>query len=169
MEARMPWSPITRLEPDVVHAEHASVVLGGRLIWHDVSFKIFDGEFVAILGPNGAGKSTLIKALLGLQPLSQGSITVLGQPVRRGNRDIGYVPQRRSFDADVHVRGRDVVRLGLDGARWGTPIPGLDRLVAGSRRRETECRVQEAIELVSAAAYADRPIGHLSGGEQQRP
>lgn len=175
MEARRSLSPVSRVGSDsrvgqdiVVRAEHASVVLGGRLVWHDVSFEIFDGEFVAILGPNGAGKSTLIKALLGLLPLSQGSMSVLGRSVRRGNRDIGYVPQRRNFNADVHVRGRDVVRLGLDGAHWGMPIPGLDRLTAGSRRRESGRRVQTAIELVSATQYADRPIGQLSGGEQQR-
>ncbi|GAC1321267.1 MAG: ABC transporter ATP-binding protein [Chloroflexota bacterium] len=152
----------------VVRADRAAVTLGGRLIWHDVSFDIFNGEFVAILGPNGAGKSTLIKAILGLLPLSEGSISILGQPVRRGNRHVGYVPQRRSFDAGVHVRGRDVVRLGLDGARWGTPIPGLERLLSGSRLRDSKDRVQQAIELVHATEYADRPIGLLSGGEQQR-
>ncbi len=175
MEARRTLSPVTRVGSDararpetVVQAERASVVLGGRLVWHDVSFEILDGEFVAILGPNGAGKSTLIKALLGLLPLAHGSITVLGHAVRRGNRDIGYVPQRRSFDADMHVRGRDVVQLGLDGARWGTPVPGLQRLIAGPRLQENKRRVQEAIELVSATEYADRPIGRLSGGEQQR-
>jgi zinc/manganese transport system ATP-binding protein len=155
--------------PDVViRIRGAAAVLGGRLVWHDVSLDVRDGEFIAVLGPNGAGKSTLIKAILGLLPLSEGSIEVLGQPVRRGNDHIGYVPQRRSFDPDVHVRGRDVVRLGLDGSRWGTPLPGLGLIWHDSRDKESRSRVQAVIELVGAESYADRPIGELSGGEQQR-
>jgi zinc/manganese transport system ATP-binding protein len=152
----------------VIEYESAGVRLGGRSIWRDVTFQVRSGEFVAILGPNGAGKSTLLKALLGVLPLSEGSVRVLGAPVRRGNPQIGYLPQRRSFDADVRVRGRDIVRLGLDGMRWGVPLPGLQRLWGGARAREAAARVEEVIELVDASHYTHRPIGELSGGEQQR-
>jgi zinc/manganese transport system ATP-binding protein len=148
----------------VVHVRGAAVTLGGRAIWSDVSLEVAAGEFVAILGPNGAGKSTLLKAILGLISLSAGEIEVLGQPARRGNAAIGYVPQRRHFDAEMRVRGRDIVRLGLDGNRWGLPLPFLRR----EAERDAEARVRDVIERVGAAAYADRPIGELSGGEQQR-
>ncbi len=153
----------TALAP-VVLVENAAVTLGGRTIWQDVSLTVQSGEFLAILGPNGAGKSTLLKALLGLLPLSAGSISVLGHPARQGNSAIGYVPQRRHFEADVRVRGRSIVRLGLDGGQWGLPLPFIQR----SKEREAVRSVQEMIELVGASAYADRPIGELSGGEQQR-
>jgi zinc/manganese transport system ATP-binding protein len=56
----------------------------------------------------------------------------------------------------------DLVQLGLDGARWGVPIPGLPS------RKRSAARVAEAIELVGATVYAGHPIGELSGGEQQR-
>src|SRR5215469_17832532 len=158
-----PHSP-TGGAPPVISVHQASAVLGGRVIWREVSLDVRPGEFLAILGPNGAGKSTLIKAILGLIPLAEGSIDVLGHPARRGNPMIGYVPQRRHFDADVRVRGRDIVRLGLDGASFGVPMPFLNRQSASDRKR----RLQEAIELVGATPYADRPIGELSGGEQQR-
>jgi zinc/manganese transport system ATP-binding protein len=145
------------------------VQLGGRPIWQDVTFQVRSGEFIAILGPNGAGKSTLMKSLLGLVPLSEGRVTVLGESVRRGNVQVGYLPQRHSFESDVRVRGRDVVRLGLDGNRWGVPLPGLQRLWDGSARaQEAAARVEEVIDLVGASHYAHRPIGELSGGEQQR-
>ena len=65
------------------------------------------------------------------------------------------------------MRGIDVVRLGADGDRWGTPMPGAARLF-GSRRRASGARIDEVIELVGASAYAHRPIGEVSGGEQQR-
>ena len=163
-------SPTTSLEPEVttlppiIQVEGAAVALGGRTIWQEVQLSVRPGEFLAVLGPNGAGKSTLLKAILGLIPLSRGTISVLGHPARRGNAAIGYVPQRRNFEADVRVRGRSIVRLGLDGRNWGLPLPFLQP----GRARKAAYRVQEAIDLVGAAASADRPIGELSGGEQQR-
>lgn len=141
----------------------AGIRLGSRWVWRDVDLTVAQGEFVAVLGPNGAGKSTLLKAILGLLPLATGSLDVFGRPATRGNRDIGYLPQRRDFDSDLRIRGRDLVRLGLDGARWGIPLPSIGRVGAEGRRR-----VDEVIELVGASTYARRPVGELSGGEQQR-
>ncbi|MGZ4359167.1 MAG: metal ABC transporter ATP-binding protein, partial [Gaiellaceae bacterium] len=140
----------------------AAARLGGRTIWNEVSLDVAAGEFVAILGPNGAGKSTLIKAVLGLLPLAAGTASILGEPPGRVNDRIGYLPQRRSFDRSTRVRGIDIVRLGLEGARWGIPLPGLPRRARGAER------IAEVIELVGASEYARRPIGELSGGEQQR-
>ncbi|HEX6491160.1 MAG TPA: ATP-binding cassette domain-containing protein [Gaiellaceae bacterium] len=148
--------------PEAVSFEHASVRLGGRTILHDVSLSIAGGEFVAMLGPNGAGKSTLVKAMLGLLPLAAGRAAILGQPAGEPNARIGYLPQRRNFDSGTRIRGVDLVRLGLEGARWGLPLPGLP-----SQRRNAR-RVAEVIELVGAGDYAREPIGQLSGGEQQR-
>jgi zinc/manganese transport system ATP-binding protein len=149
-----------------VHFDQAAVRLGSRVIWADVTLQVARGEFVAVLGPNGVGKSTLVKAALGLVPLAAGSASVLGRPPGRAGRDIGYLPQRRSFDPGLRVRGVDVVSLGADGERWGVPFPGASRLFP-SRRRARQ-RIAEVIELTGASGYAHRPIGQVSGGEQQR-
>jgi zinc/manganese transport system ATP-binding protein len=138
----------------LVRVERAAAVLGGRTVWSGVDATVRAGEFVAILGPNGVGKSTLLKAILGLVPLAEGEVR------RVSRQEIGYLPQRRSFDTSLRIRGVDVVRLGLDGDRWGVPLPG--------RARSARQRVREVVELVGAAGYAHRPIGQLSGGEQQR-
>jgi len=146
----------TRLTTRVlVDVRDATVTLGGRTIWSGVNATVHSGEFVAILGPNGVGKSSLLKAILGLVPLASGTVRLLH------HREIGYLPQRRSFDASLRIRGVDVVRLGVDGDRWGLPLPG-------KRSRAAAGRVAELVELVGAGAYAHRPIGQLSGGEQQR-
>ena len=149
----------------VIALDDAAVRVGGRTLWHGVSLRVARGEFVAVLGPNGVGKSTLVKVILGGQPVA-GAVRVLGlSPGRAGHR-IGYLPQRRSFDGSLRIRGVDVVRLGWDGDRWGVPMPGAT--LFSSRRRAAEARIAEVIDLVGASAYAHRPIGRLSGGEQQR-
>jgi zinc/manganese transport system ATP-binding protein len=151
----------TRDDPAVTF-EGAVVRLGGRTIWSDVSLTVAEADFVAVLGPNGAGKSTLIKAILGLLPLAAGRVSVLGQTPGDAKGRIGYLPQRHGFDSGTRIRGVDLVQLGLDGARWGFPLPGTPR------RKRDVVRVAEVIELVGATAYARQPIGELSGGEQQR-
>jgi zinc/manganese transport system ATP-binding protein len=103
----------------------------------------------------------LLNAILGLVPLAAGEARVLGGAPGTQNHRIGYLPQRRSFDPTLRIRGTDVVRLGLDGDRWGFPLPG-------ARTRRERARVEELVALVGAQAYADRPIGRASGGEQQR-
>lgn len=145
----------------LVEVRDAAAVVGGRTVWAGVDATVSAGEFVAILGPNGVGKSTLLKALLGLVPLASGTVRLLGRAPGRANRGVGYLPQRRGFDATLRVRGLDVVRLGLDGDRWGVPLPGR-------RSRTAAARVRSLVELVGAAGYAHRPIGEVSGGEQQR-
>ena len=143
----------------VIVAQDLAAAYGNHLIWQKASFSVDAGEFVAILGPNGSGKSTLLHMLLGLLEPVHGSLQVLGRRPHRGNPDIGYVPQRRNIDRDLPVRGRDFVHLGIDGTRWGVALGGA----AANRRR-----VDDAVASVNGLAYADRPIGRLSGGEQQR-
>ncbi|MFF1871075.1 metal ABC transporter ATP-binding protein [Kitasatospora herbaricolor] len=146
------------VRPPVLTLRGAAARVGGRTLWSDVDLTVGAGEFTAILGPNGVGKSTLVKLLLGAVPAAAGRVTA---PEPTG---IGYLPQRRSFDPGIRIRGRDLVRLGLDGHRWGVPLPGI----GGARRRAERQRIDEVIELVGATGYAHRPIGHCSGGEQQR-
>jgi zinc/manganese transport system ATP-binding protein len=152
------------MSPDAtaVAFREAAVRLGATTVWSGLSLTVREGDFVGVLGPNGAGKSTLVRAILGLVPLAGGEASVLGRRPSEARSQIGYLPQRHGFDAGTRIRGVDLVRLGLDGARWGVPLPWL----AGTR--EASRRVTEVIELVGATAYARRPIGELSGGEQQR-
>jgi zinc/manganese transport system ATP-binding protein len=149
---------------EAIRLEAATAMRGGRPVWSGVDLSVRQGEFVAVLGPNGSGKSTLLHVLLGLLPLSEGTATVLSGRPGSANSQIGYLPQRRSFDAGTRVRGLDLVRLGLDGTRWGFPLP--TRISPNGRAAVR--RVEEAVELVGGSAYASRPIGELSGGEQQR-
>ncbi len=154
-------------DPDpAVQLRDAEVRIAGRTIWREVSLRIEQGEFVALLGENGSGKSTLLRVLLGSLALTAGEVTVLGGRPGEAGRAIGYLPQRPAGGPGASLRGRDIVRLGLDGDRWGLPLSL--RAAARARARESGRQVDEAIELVGAGAYADRALGECSGGEQQR-
>jgi zinc/manganese transport system ATP-binding protein len=162
-------SAASRTRPETATAiqmRDGAVRREGREIFAGVTLEIAPGEFVAVLGPNGAGKSTLMEAVLGILPLADGTVSVFGRPPAQARAQVGYLPQRRAFDDSVRLRGIDIVGLGLDGTRWGLPLGMTPR--ARARRREERHRIGEVIELVGATAYARRPIGELSGGEQQR-
>ncbi len=144
-----------------VEVADAGIRFGDRWIWRHASFTIEPGSFVAIVGPNGAGKSTLLKGLLGLLPPTEGRILVQNSVPRRGDPAIGYMPQARSIEPELAIRGCDIVRFGVDGFRWGIPLPGM-------RERDRRKRVERAVEAVGAQGYAHRRLGSLSGGEAQR-
>lgn len=141
-----------------VQFKNATLRFGNRTLWENLDVSIKNGEFIAVLGPNGSGKTTFLKVLLGLQPLTHGTVLVNGQAAGADNQRIGYVPQQKNFDRWLPIRGRDLVHLGLDGNRFGfTHRPG-----------STKQAIDDAIAAVGASSYADMPIGLLSGGEQQR-
>ena len=104
----------------------------------------------------------LIRVLLGEQPLSTGEAWIAGEPVRRGSTLVGYVPQKVSIDSATMVKARDVVRMGLDGHRWGMPIG------SARTRRAVRATIDELLASVGAAQLADAPVSMLSGGELQR-
>jgi zinc/manganese transport system ATP-binding protein len=134
----------------VVHAEGLALRYGERTLFSGLDFALERGEFLAVLGPNGAGKTSLARILLGLTTPTSGHAVAEGR--------IGYVPQQRAFDRELPLRGRDLVRLGLDGHRWG----------AGRLSERERARIDAVLAGVGASAYADAPVGLLSGGEQQR-
>jgi zinc/manganese transport system ATP-binding protein len=143
----------------VLQIRDAALRRDGRELWSGLNLDVAAGELVAVLGPSGSGKTTLMRAILGLESLSAGSVSVGGKPVRKpGNRAIGYIPQSRPLPPDTALRGRDLVALGVNGHRFGLPVP----------RRGDAKRIAALVDAVGAHAFADRPVGVLSGGEQQR-
>jgi zinc/manganese transport system ATP-binding protein len=127
-------------------------------VWHDATFEVGAGEFVAVIGPNGAGKTTLFRLLLGLHRPTQGTLAVFGEPPRRGSGRIGYVPQRHTVDQDTLVAAEALVRLGISGTHWGPGLhPGAERAA-----------VDAALAAVGASELGPKSLGTLSGGELQR-
>lgn len=141
----------------VLTMTNGAAVLGGRRIWSDATFAIEPGTITAVLGPNGAGKSTLLNIILGLVPLAEGTMHVLGEVPHRGNLHVGYMAQTRQADTVSTMTGRDFVGLGFDGPRFGW---GHDRT-----KKEV---VRQALALTGTTSFADQPLHSLSGGQRQR-
>jgi zinc/manganese transport system ATP-binding protein len=144
----------------VVEARELSAGYGKIAIWQGADFAVRSGQFVAILGPNGAGKTTLFRLLLGLLMPSGGSLRLFGRRPRRGDKRIGYVPQRHQLDGDMRLEALELVKLGLNGDEWAAPLrpakPGEN------------ARALKALADVEAEDLAHKPLGVLSGGELQR-
>jgi zinc transport system ATP-binding protein len=136
------------------------VVLDGRPIVRDVTFHVDRGQVVAILGANGSGKSTLLKALVGLNPVSTGTVSVFGTPLRRF-RDwyrVGYVPQRSNLSTGVPATVREVVASGRIARR--RPFLPMSR--------HDQDLVDAAVDLVGLSGRSGHAVATLSGGQQQR-
>ena len=140
-----------------ISLQDVTLARGGRVVLSQISLAIPQGSFVGVLGANGAGKTTLFHALLGLEPAVQGSMQINGQPVRRGHRAVGYMPQMRKLIGGQFT-GWSMVASALHGQRWGLPWYG----------RAGRAAVDAALAAVDAQELAQRPVAALSGGERQR-
>jgi zinc/manganese transport system ATP-binding protein len=147
-------------DPDVpvLEVEGVSVAFSGQTVLDRVSFRIRAGEFTGLIGSNGVGKTTLLRVILGLQRPGAGGVRVQGAPSDRHGRSLGYVPQKVLLDPDVPIRARDLVALGIDAHRLGV----------WRRSKHQRERVEQMLHAVDAEAFANRRVGSLSGGEQQR-
>ena len=146
----------------IIRIENAVVSYREDVALRGVSIEIQPGEFVGVIGPNGAGKTTLLTVVNGLGKLVSGSVRVLGVPVS-GNahtlrRKVGYVAQVENIDPRMPMHVREVAMIGRYGVLGLFKRPG---------KKDWEL-VDEMLDLVGMTHLADRPIGHLSGGEQQR-
>ncbi|WP_457596935.1 metal ABC transporter ATP-binding protein [Hydrogenimonas sp.] len=140
-----------------VEVSHLFFAYDGKVVLEDVSFKVPEGDFLAVIGPNGGGKSTLLKLMMGIEKPQKGEVRLFGRPPESSGVAIGYVPQETAQNSDFPVTVMDVVLMGLLRARR------FRRFDQAQRRKALE-----ALERVGMAPYASRRIGELSGGQRQR-
>jgi manganese/iron transport system ATP-binding protein len=142
----------------VLELRHVAVAYDRVPVVEDVDGNVPAGQSVALIGPNGAGKSTLIKAVLGLVPVVRGSVRVLGRPPQAARRQVAYVPQADTLDAEFPVSAFQAVLMG----RY--PRVGYLRR-PGAADRQAAFR---ALEAVGLAEQGSARFGVLSGGQRQR-
>ena len=123
---------------------------GRRRVLHGISYSVPAGSVVGLLGPSGSGKTTLIRAIVGVQIVKSGDVTVFGEPAGSAalRRTVGYVTQAPSVYADLSVR---------ENVRYFASLYGLDAADA-----------DRAIADVGLTGAAGQLVGNLSGGQRSR-
>jgi ABC-type Mn2+/Zn2+ transport system ATPase subunit len=153
----------SNMDNTVIKIQDAVVSYREDVALQGVSLEVKKGEFIGIIGPNGAGKTTLLTVINGLGRLVHGQAWVLGSPLNGSScinlrKRIGYVAQVERIDPRLPISVGETVMVGCYG-----------RLGLFHRPTRTQWeRVDEVLEMVGIAHLAQRPIGHLSGGEYQR-
>jgi ABC-type Mn2+/Zn2+ transport system ATPase subunit len=154
-----PYVGVEHVGAEAICVEHLSYTYpDGTLALVDVNLHVTAGSTLAVVGPNGAGKTTLLKVLLGLISDYDGRVRVLGrEPYELPAGAVTCVPQRQTLNWDFPLAVRQVVRMGLAGKT------GLLRRYA----RDDLSYVEHILSTLGMTGIADRPIGDLSGGQQQ--
>ncbi len=140
--------------PSKLSVQHVSKRFrsGGRVIHAlaDVSLEVGEGEFICLVGPSGCGKSTLIRAIVGVQVVAGGSVTVLGEPAGSAalRARVAYVTQSGSVYRDLSV----AENVRYSARILGAPPEDVERVIA----------------TVDLQDVAGRRVGNLSGGQQHR-
>ena len=144
-------------ETSLVELRDVTVDYGKRVALEQVSLNIWPGEFMAIVGPNGGGKTTLLRTILGMIPITSGSMRLRGQPVTHELERIGYVPQLEAIDWNFPITVEEVIAMGFrDKARW---FRGLSH--------EQKHKLADIMERLHLGGLGKRHIRELSGGQQQ--
>ena len=141
--------------------KNLNFIVRGQTILQNISFEIFNGEYIAIIGPNGGGKTTLTRMLLGLEKPTSGTIKIFGKKLKGFNEwyKIGYVPQRASHvDVNFPATAQDIVNMGRIATRG----------IFAGLTKEDKSVVHDAMVKMDILGLRDKMIGTLSGGQRQR-
>ena len=146
------------MEKVIVKVEDLTIAYHDKPVLKDCDIDIMDGSITAIIGPNGAGKSTLIKGILGLQNKLAGKILIMGEPLKKVQKKIAYIPQISEVNWDFPTTVMDVVLMGRYVHLGWFRHP----------RREDREKAEAALKRIGMYDYRDRQISKLSGGQRQR-
>jgi zinc transport system ATP-binding protein len=135
--------------------------VAGQDILSNISFEVFNSEYIAIIGPNGGGKTTLIRMLLGLEKPTRGEIKLFGKRIENFKEwdKIGYVPQRASHvDANFPATVQDIVNMGRTSKR---------KLFSRMGKYDKDI-VKDSMQKMGVLDLKNKMVGTLSGGQRQR-
>ncbi|EPX85274.1 phosphonate ABC transporter ATP-binding protein [Salipiger mucosus] len=164
-----PGAPRVTISPVDIEARGVAKRFGDTPIFADVGFRLARGEAVALVGANGAGKSTLLRCLMGLIPVSEGTVTLLGEDataaraarLRALRARTGLVSQKHNLVPRLSVLSN--VLHGLLGRH-----PGVAHWSHALAPRASREAAMAALDKVGLAEFALRRADRLSGGQSQR-
>lgn len=148
-------------QKNIIEVENVSFSYGNVEVLKNITLAIHQGDYISLIGPNGGGKTTLLKIMLGLLKPQSGQIKIFGEKLEdfKDWSKLGYVPQKAiNFDPLFPVTVREVVAMGCYGKK------GLLKWL----NKNDQKNIDSALEQVDMIQHANRLIGNLSSGQQQR-
>lgn len=147
------------MKPLAVEIDDLTVYYGQTPALTKISLQVEEGEFLGIMGPNGGGKSTLLKVMLGLVPVTSGSIKIYNKDRKDSRSLVGYVPQFATMDKRFPISVFEVVLTGC-----------IKKSLSPFFRFSNQDKenAYEQLEKVGIQNLANRQISQLSGGEFQK-
>lgn len=144
----------------MIELENVSFSYQGSTVLKNVSFQLYEGEFIGMIGPNGGGKTTLLKLILGFLKPSNGTVKIFGENPTTSSKlkQLAYVPQAIRFDRDFPISVEEVVLSGLM-----SHLPWYGRF-----RTEDRQAARKVLEKVGLPHLINSSFGTLSGGQAQR-
>jgi ABC-2 type transport system ATP-binding protein len=138
------------MEQPAISVRDLRVIRGANEVLRDISLDVAHGSVTGLLGPSGCGKTTLMRAIVGVQIVAAGEVTVLGLPAGTPalRRRVGYVTQAPSVYADLSI---------AENLRYFAAIVGAQHE-----------RIEQAMETVGLGGRGEQVVGTLSGGERSR-
>lgn len=145
---------------DLLVLDHITKRFGDHTVLNDISLTVHRGEVVVVVGPSGCGKSTMLRCMNALEPIQSGTITLAGQPVVSGAKNLPELRQKigmvfQSYDLFPHLNVIDNILLAP------TKVQKRDR-------KEAETEAMELLDRVGLADRAKSFPRELSGGQKQR-
>ncbi|MCY3854351.1 MAG: metal ABC transporter ATP-binding protein [Thaumarchaeota archaeon] len=134
----------------IVEIKKLNVKYGKSVVLKNINFDVEENDFLGIIGPNGAGKTTLFSCMLGMIKQYEGTIKFFGNNIQKSKKylkNIGYVQQKPSFDKNFPITVKEVIEMGLNCS---------------------EDKINDALNQVLIHELANKRIGELSTGQQQR-
>ncbi|NHI94533.1 MAG: metal ABC transporter ATP-binding protein [Candidatus Lokiarchaeota archaeon] len=129
---------------------------------HNISLKIEEGEYILILGPNGAGKTTFLETINGLLKITSGDLKVFGHSIKKKRtwiqKKVGYVIQGFNYDPFIPFLVKDIIMMGRIGKIGVLNFPS----------KKDWNLAWDWLKKLNMYEFRSRPIGKLSGGQQQK-
>jgi zinc transport system ATP-binding protein len=142
---------------EILHLEKVAFSYTSEEFLKNVTFSIYEDDFVGIIGPNGGGKTTLLKLMLGLLEPQEGSIRIFGREPVKARTEMGYLSQFKNIDFDFPITVYEIVLLGRAG-----------RKIFKHFSRKDKAAAQKALQQMALWELRDKKLNELSGGQKQR-
>ncbi len=142
----------------LIEIDNITVCYGNKIVLSNISFTLYEKDFLGVIGPNGGGKTTLLKVILGLLSPTKGVIRFFQHEKEVSSLKMGYLPQMNQIDRKFPITVRDVIASGL----------ASEKKTLHPFNKEQKQQINNIAVQMGIDSLLERPIGELSGGQLQR-